>query len=322
MKGNAFTSAATTLASLVALHALAEEPLRLSIKPSNDGVELSWPATMHKTNGSLVRPYFELQRTFDFQHWQPIGERQRAATAALGQSLSVTQPLDEGKAFYRLWSIEPIRGTNLGSGGAEVFGYGTAFAQELQRFGQISPDQFATVFPNTANYLGSISWDPTTGQFWDQFDADIAVVNAGRQPGDPGYRTFDFRLDQRELPVFKTNGFLVSERLGSHSFADVFYNVWHNDLPVFISTDAILQAWHRTYDAMLEEIEETYLFNGFERMLDAMAGRVPSAWAGAGNGVLKDSILDADYFLAVARSLLAGTNTIMPSLVGQDARVS
>ena len=164
---------------------------------------------------------------------------------------------------------------------------------------------------------------PTTGQFWDRFNANPDVVNEGKNQDDPGYRTFDFRLDQRELAVFKQNGFVVSERLDSGSFADVFYKVWHNDLPVFVSTDAILQAWHRTYDSMLEEVEETYLFNSAEQLLDVMAARVTEAWAQAGSGVSKDSILDADYFLAVARSLLAGTNVPpVASLLGQDARVA
>ena len=104
-------------------------------------------------------------------------------------------------------------------------------------------------------------------RFWDQFNANPELVNQGKEPGEPGYRTFDFRLNSSELAVLTTNGFVVSERLSSLSFADVYYNIWHNDLPVFVSTDAILQAWHRTYDAMLEEVEETYLFNGFESLL-------------------------------------------------------
>src|SRR6266851_1013808 len=107
-----------------------------------------------------------------------------------------------------------------------------------------------------------------------------------------------------ELALFKQNGFVVSERPGGASFAEVFYNLWYSDLPVFISTDAMLQAWHRTYDAMLEEIEETYLYNSVQIMLDGMAGRLTAASAEVGDGVLRDSSLDADYFLAVARSLL------------------
>jgi hypothetical protein len=84
-----------------------------------------------------------------------------------------------------------------------------------------------------------------------------------------------------------------------------------------------MRCWHRTYDAMLEEVEETYLFNSVQIMLDQMAGRVSAASAEVANGILQDSLLDADYFLAVARSLLAGTNSPpVPSLLGQDARVT
>jgi hypothetical protein len=320
----AFQSAAgIALGSLIALRVVAQEATRLSATRSNAGLELSWPATIQKTDGSVVRPYFELQRTFDFQRWEPIGERQRALTATLDLSLSATQPIDDSRAFYRLLSIEPGGVAELGSGGAQVLGYGDAFARELLRIGQISPDQFATMFPNTANYLSGISWDPTTAQFWDQFNADPNVVNEGKQWGDPGYRTVDFRIDEREFSTFRTNGFVVSERLGGGSFAEVFYNLWHNDLPVFISTDALLQSWHRTYDAMLEEVEETYLFNSVQTMLDGMAGRLAAVSVEVGNGVLRDSLLDTDYFLAVARSLLAGANNApVPSLLGQDARVA
>src|SRR5437762_11071977 len=74
---------------------------------------------------------------------------------------------------------------------------------------------------------------------------------------------------------------------------------------------------------MMKEVEETYLVNSMQAMLDAMAGQVDAASTQVGNGVLHDSLLDADYFLAVARSLLAGTdNAPVPSLPGQNARVA
>jgi hypothetical protein len=247
----------TALASLVTLQALSQEGTRLSTSRSQARLELSWPATVQKADGSVGRPYFELQRSTDLEHWQPIGERQRAAAATGSPFLTATLALDEPRAFYRLLAVEPGIVSRLGSGGAEVFGYGGAFADQLQRIGQSSPEQFAVMFPAPTNYLPGISFDPTTVQFWDQFNANPAVVNAGKQEDDPGFRDWDARLSAPELALFKTNGFVVSKRLSRGSFAEVFYNLWHNDLPVFISTDAVLQAWHRTYDAMLEEIEET-----------------------------------------------------------------
>lgn len=77
-----------------------------------------------------------------------------------------------------------------------MFGYGDAFAQELQRIGQISPDQFAAMFPAEANYLPSLSWDPTSAEYWDQFNAHPQT-----------------QLSTQELAFFKKNGFVVSWHL-------------------------------------------------------------------------------------------------------------
>ncbi len=85
---------------------------------------------------------------------------------------------------------------------------------------------------------------------------------------------------------------------------------------------SILQAWHRTYDALLEEIEETYFYTSLEKMLDGMAAQVSAAAAEIGNGALKQSAEDADYFLSVARALLAGSNAPSArSSLGQNERV-
>src|SRR5262245_51277891 len=55
-------------------------------------------------------------------------------------------------------------------------------------------------------------------------------------------------------------------------------------------------------------------------MLDGMAAQLSAASAQVANGVLRDSLTDADYLLAVARSLLAGQP--IASMLGQDARVA
>jgi hypothetical protein len=307
--------------------ALAQEPprpdrVRLAVQPRGSNVELSWPGSVQAADGQMAQPFYELQRSTDLKLWEPLGERLHAISAGAEEPLQVTLPADQSRAFFRLMTSLPRTNLALATTGAEVFGYGAAFGQELQRIGQISPEEFAAMFPSGANYVPGISWNPTNAQFWDQFNADPAVANLGKTWGDPGYRTFDFRLNRQELAVFTNQGFVASERLGSGSFADVFYKVWENDLPVFISTDAILQAWHRTYDAMLEELEETYLFHSAEKILAGMAGQISAASTEVGNGVLHESLLDADYLLTVARSLLAEGNGPVASVLGQDARVA
>ena len=309
--------------SLAAVKNLAAQPPMLTIQRTGDTFDLTWPATQSMPDGSVQRPYFELQRSDDLTQWKPLGERQRALNSTPGQSLSATDVGSLSSGFFRLLTLEPAAPAPLASGGVEVFGYGAAFGYELKRIGQISPATFASRFPAPTNYLSAISWDPTTAQFWDAFNADPAIVNIGKQWGEPGYRTADARLSANEFDVFKTNGFVVSSRLGSASFGQTFYDLWHNDLPVFISTDAMLQAWHRTYDAILQEVEETHLFNSVGAMLDGMAGKVAEADVTVGQGVLFNSLRDADWFIAVARSLLAGTNQPpIASVLDQDARVA
>ncbi len=127
-------------------------------------------------------------------------------------------------------------------------------------------------------------------------------------------------MNGEELARFKQNGFVVSERLAAGSFAEMYYRIYSRDLPVFIATDALLHAWHRTYDGMLEELEETYLATSLDEILTAMAKSIPAAQKEYGNGVLKDSLADADYFLAMARSLLTGKQ--VATALNQEDRVA
>src|SRR5262249_7830567 len=129
----------------------------------------------------------------------------------------------------------------------------------------------------------------------------------------------DFRLNEKELALFKENGFVVSERMGAASCTDLFYRIYKRDLPVIVTADSVLHAWHRSFDAILEEVETTMLIPALEDILASMAGEVPEAQRRYGSGLLRGSLTDADYFLAVARSLLAGKQ-IRPAL-DQDLRV-
>ena len=174
----------------------------------------------------------------------------------------------------------------------DVFGYTAAFDEALKKIGQISPQEFAQKYASIAKYLPRISYDPTTAKFWDEFQ-----------------KKKDFELNPQELAVFQQNGFVVSERLSAHSFAELFYRIYSNDLPVFLTADSLLHAWHMSYSAMLEELEQSYLCDSLREILEGMARQLPEAWNYYGSNVLGWSLSDADYFLAVARSLLAGAAT-------------
>lgn len=286
------------------------------------GWTITWPARMRDADGVEQIPAYELQRSLDLKSWTPVGLPVRDTSGAAEELLSLPLPADGAKSFYRVLARLNLRNraAKLGQGGAEVFGYGAAFAEELGRIGQITPDQFAARFPTPHDYFESLDWNPTTAAFWDAFNMDPAVYNQGLIPGVDDLRLHDFRLNSEELAMFKKQGFVVSERLGGSSCGEVFGRVWQDDLPVYIAPDPILHAWHRSYDMILAELEETYLFDSVRQMLDGMSSKMAEAAALAGRGPLKDSVLDADYFLAVARSLLAGKP--QASVLGQQPRVA
>jgi hypothetical protein len=201
----------------------------------------------------------------------------------------------------------------------EPFGYTAAFDEEVRRIGQISPEEFARRFAPKAEYLARPTWDPTTARYWDRVQADPKKVPASTTHPSWG-PPFDFRLNAQEVTLLRQNGFVVCERLGDQSCSDLFYRVYSRDLPVFVSADAVLHAWHRSYDALLEETEALYLARSLDEILGGMAGALPAARGDYGDGPLAAGVRDADYFLAVARSLLAG-KPVAGSL-GQDERVA
>ncbi|MCC6234506.1 MAG: DUF3160 domain-containing protein, partial [Verrucomicrobiales bacterium] len=299
---------------------------RLGIGRLAGELELRWPATVDRDDGSKTRPWFEVQHSEDLATWRPVSHRLHSESAEV-LTLGLAGELQRG--FYRVLAVAPVAKAAPGEGGAEVFGYGAAFDQALERVGQITPEEFARRYASGAEYGTGLSWDPTTATFWDQFNANPWEVNQGITNGQQRFRSVDYRLSPPELEVFKRLGFVVSPRLARQGVFDpadyatvgnCYYQLWYNDLPVFITTDSVLHAWHRTYSLILQEVEEAFLAAAVEEMLQRMSDRLGAVWEQAESGVLRDSVRDADFLLTVARSLLRGQ--LVSSPLGQDALVA
>jgi len=78
-------------------------------------------------------------------------------------------------------------------------------------------------------------------------------------------------------------------------------------MPVFVSADSVLHAWHFSYAHMLSELEETQLAPVLSSVLDGMAAKLLPRFRLDSQGPLRLSLQDADYFLAVGRSLFTGS---------------
>ncbi len=205
------------------------------------------------------------------------------------------------------------------------FGFTAAFEEEVRKIGAISPDEFGRRFASKASYLAKVTWNPTTAKYWDRFMIDPNDPRAmtpirNTSPKEAAY-LFDFRPNARELAVLQEHGFVVSERMSSHSFTDLYYRLYVRDLPVFISSDSMLHAWHRFFDRFLEDMERDYFQPEFRLLLSKLADQIPAAQKAYGDGPMADALKDIDFFLAVADTLL-DQGRAAGSRLGQQARVA
>ncbi|MBN1465000.1 DUF3160 domain-containing protein, partial [candidate division KSB1 bacterium] len=60
-----------------------------------------------------------------------------------------------------------------------------------------------------------------------------------------------YGLTLDELAKLRTNHFLVSERLSFDCFGRALHDIYQKDLPVMVTSDAILYALHFSYDRIL-----------------------------------------------------------------------
>ncbi len=62
-------------------------------------------------------------------------------------------------------------------------------------------------------------------------------------------------LSPEERAAFKRDGVVSVDHQQRYSMASAYYGVFTRDLPVLVTTDSILHAFHRSYDAILERLE-------------------------------------------------------------------
>ncbi|MBN2009085.1 DUF3160 domain-containing protein [candidate division KSB1 bacterium] len=115
-----------------------------------------------------------------------------------------------------------------------------------------------------------------------------------------------YNLTNTELDYLKQHQFVVTERLNSSCFGQAFHEIYLDDLPVFITTDAILHALHFSYDQILKQIEITILEPNLIDFLDELNNsflQLENKYAN--NAQLQVSLADVDLYITIARSLLA-----------------
>lgn len=112
-------------------------------------------------------------------------------------------------------------------------------------------------------------------------------------------------LTKGELELLKQNMFFVTERLSFHNFGHAFHTIYNYDLPVFITTDAILHALHMSYDNILKTLEREIMATNLEEFIQSLYDNFSLlSQKYGGEESLKDGLADADIYVTIALSLI------------------
>ncbi|HSD62422.1 MAG TPA: DUF3160 domain-containing protein [Ignavibacteriaceae bacterium] len=114
-----------------------------------------------------------------------------------------------------------------------------------------------------------------------------------------------YNLTGYEKSLIHNNGFMVTQRLSQPSFGQILLDIHHNDLPVFVSTDAILYAYHVSYDRILRDVELGYLISKVEGMLMQLRNSFPQLVSEySSTPGMVQSLMDADLYITVGLKLI------------------
>lgn len=175
-----------------------------------------------------------------------------------------------------------------------------ALTQVLDEAAELTVEDFVAKYtPADMPQPFALTYDPTASAYFD------GIANA-------------LSLTPAEIARVEDNGFVVSERLQYESFGHALLHIYQEDLPVLVTSDMILHALHSSYDEILKTLEKQFLIGAIDGVLagthDAVVGFA------TGDDLADAAKSDADLFLTVARSLLAGQT--VASKTGVDADVA
>ncbi|MGA3287454.1 MAG: DUF3160 domain-containing protein [Bacteroidota bacterium] len=135
------------------------------------------------------------------------------------------------------------------------------------------------------------------------FEAQIADPSS--QPAYLDSIDKKYSLTSYEKELLAKHGFVVTSRLSKGSYLSGFAEIYNSDLPVFVSTDAILHAVHMSYDAILMDVERSMLIPFLDSLLTACHGQVSTlSIRYSSDSAMQTMLRDLDVYLTVPRILI------------------
>ncbi|MBN1136477.1 MAG: DUF3160 domain-containing protein [Anaerolineae bacterium] len=115
-------------------------------------------------------------------------------------------------------------------------------------------------------------------------------------------------LSDAQRATLETNGFVVVPE-GYKNLYSTYVDAKEYNIPIFVSTDAVLHTFHILYDNALRTIEENHLIGDLESLSTAMLAAAQADYA-ATSGAVQEAARQNMAFFAVATRLLDPGATI------------
>ena len=114
-----------------------------------------------------------------------------------------------------------------------------------------------------------------------------------------------YRFSEEELDLLSNHGFMVSDRIRYKSFGEALMTIYKRDLPVYISSDAILHAVHMSYSNILSSLEKEELYPRLVALLSELHNELSNLKGKYATepGMLRN-LMDVDVYLTVPLLLL------------------
>jgi hypothetical protein len=146
------------------------------------------------------------------------------------------------------------------------------------------------------------------GELMQMHDAGIFLDQIPEQTQNPLYLdsiAIKYELTEYEKSLIEKNGFMVTERLKTITLGDALRDIFYKDLPLFISTDAILHSLHVSYDKILKDTELGYIIPKLTDILDKLQTQIPTLKTQyASKPGMTKSLEDVDLYIGMANLLL------------------
>lgn len=149
----------------------------------------------------------------------------------------------------------------------------------------------------------------TPQSFLQKYPRQVAITPTSSLNNSTYFKQIDsiYNLSENQKEAIRKNGFVILPALNkSQGFGEIYAKVFKNDLPVFVTSDMILDAIYKSYDKLFANIETATLIPQMDSILQKTLTYAEDLKEQKQGEIWSQSLNDLIIYLHTARTLLKG----------------